>query len=165
MAIAIVRATATDAATGQVDWRRADMIHPSPARLQAAALIIVIAAGLWLAGVGALMAFRPSYCLELSARMKASLEASKWRLQITEQGLRILAGAALVIRAPASKLPMVLEVAGWILVASSVLILVLPVRWHGTYGGWWVGRIAPLAVRVLSAVPVLVSAGLIYAVV
>ena len=36
--------------------------------MQSAALIIVIAAGLWLAGVGALMAFRPGYCLELCVR-------------------------------------------------------------------------------------------------
>jgi hypothetical protein len=131
--------------------------------LQSAALIIVIAAGLWLAGVGALMAFRPSYCLELFERMTANLEASNWRLNITEQGLRIAAGAALVMRAPASRLPMAFEVAGWILVASSVLILVVPVRWHGAYGRWWVGRIAPPAVRVLSPVPVLAGAGLIYA--
>ncbi|MBV9268528.1 MAG: hypothetical protein JO061_20335, partial [Acidobacteriaceae bacterium] len=83
--------------------------------MQSAALIIVIAAGLWLAGVGALMAFRPRYCLELFERMTANLEASNWRLNITEQGLRIVAGAALVVRAPASKLPMAFEVAGWIL--------------------------------------------------
>jgi hypothetical protein len=123
----------------------------------------VIAAGLWLAGVGALMAFRPSYCLELFERMTAALEASNWRLQITEQGLRIVAGAALITRAPASELPMAFEVAGWILVATSVLILVVPVRWHAAYGRWWVGRIAPLAVGVLSPVPVLAGAGLIYA--
>ena len=131
--------------------------------MQSAALLIVIAAGLWLAGVGALMAFRPSYCLELCERMKAHMEASNWRLHITEQGLRIVAGAALVMRAPASRLPMAFEVAGWILVASSVLILVVPVRWHGAYGRWWVGRIAPLAICVLSPVPMMAGAGLIYA--
>jgi len=32
--------------------------------------------------------------------MTANLEASNWRLQITEQGSRIVAGAALVMRAP-----------------------------------------------------------------
>jgi hypothetical protein len=131
--------------------------------MQSAALIIVIAAGLWLAGVGALMAFRPGYCLELCERMTASLEAGDWRLNITEQGLRIVAGAALVMRAPASKLPMAFEVAGWLLVATSVLILVAPVRWHGAYGRWWLRRIAPLTVRILSPVPVLAGAGMIYA--
>jgi hypothetical protein len=131
--------------------------------VQTAALIVVIAAGLWLAGVGVLMAFRPRYCVELFERMTASLEASNWRLQITEQGLRIVAGAALVIRAPASRLPVAFEVAGWILVATSVVILMAPVRWHGAYGRWLMGRMAPLAVRLLSFAPVLVGAGLIYA--
>jgi len=131
--------------------------------LQSAALILVTAAGLWLVGVGVLMAFRPRYCLELFERMTASLEASNWRLQITEQGLRIVAGAALVLRAPASKLPVMFEVAGCLLIATSALILVAPVRWHAAYGRWLVGRIAPLAIRVLSPVPVLAGAGLVYA--
>jgi len=130
--------------------------------LQAAALILVIAAGLWLVAVGALMAGRPRYCLELFERMTASLEGSNWRLQIIEQGLRILAGVALIIRAPASKFPLAFEVAGWALVASSVLVLVAPVRWHGGYGRWWVARIAPVAIRLLSPVPILAGGALIY---
>jgi len=131
--------------------------------VRSAALVIVVAAGFWLAGVGALMAFRPRYCVDLFERMTVSLEGSNWRLQITEQGLRILAGAALVVRAPSSKLPVAFEVAGWILVATSVAILMAPVRWHGAYGRWLMGRMAPTLVRVLAPVPVLVGAGLIYA--
>jgi hypothetical protein len=131
--------------------------------LPTAALIVVTAAGLWLAGVGALMAVRPGSALALMARMTASLEAASWRVNLTEQGLRIVAGAALVVRAPASKLPLAFEVAGWLLVAVSVLILVLPVRWHGAYGRWWLGRLTAPAIRVLSPVPVLAGAGLIYA--
>jgi hypothetical protein len=131
--------------------------------VQSAALIIVIFSGLWLAGVGALMAFRPGFCLDLCERMTAALEASNWRQNVIEQGARIIAGAALVLRAPASKAPMVFEIAGWILVATSLVIVVAPVRWHGAYGRWLMGRIAPLALRVLSPVPVLVGAGLIYA--
>jgi hypothetical protein len=131
--------------------------------MQAIALIVVAAAGLWLVGVAFLMALRPRYCLQLFERMSAKLERSNWRLQFTEQGLRVLAGVALIVRAPASKLPLVFEVAGWGLVASSLLIMVAPIRWHGAYGRWWVGRIAPLAVRVLSPVPMMAGAGLIYA--
>ena len=131
--------------------------------MQPVALIVVIAAGLWLAGVGLLMALRPDYCLDLLARMTASLEASSWRLNLTEQGLRILVGAALVVRAPASKLPLAFEVAGWILAATSILILMLPMRWHAAYGRMLLQRLAPPTVRVLSPLPVLAGAGLIYA--
>jgi hypothetical protein len=70
--------------------------------LQAVALIVVAAAGLWLVGVAFLMALRPRYCLHLFEQMSANLERSNWRLQFTEQGLRVLAGVALIVRAPAS---------------------------------------------------------------
>ena len=118
--------------------------------MQAIALIVVAAAGFWLVGVAFLMALRPRYCLQLFEKMSANLERSNWRLQFTEQGLRVLAGVALIVRAPASKLPLVFEVAGWLLVATSLLIMVAPIQWHGAYGHWWVGRIAPLAIRFLS---------------
>lgn len=131
--------------------------------MQAIALIVVVAAGLWLVGVAFLMALRPRYCLHLFEKMSANLERSNWRLQFTEQGLRVLASVALIVRAPASKLPVIFEVAGWLLLATSLLIMVAPIRWHGAYGRWWVGRIAPLAIRVLSPVPMMAAAGLIYA--
>jgi hypothetical protein len=130
--------------------------------MQTAALILVIAASLWLVGVGALMALRPGFCLDLCKRMTASLEASNWRLNVTEQGLRIVAGVALVLRAPASKLPLAFAVAGWVLAGTSVVILVMPVRWHGAYGRLWVDRIPLLAIRLLAPVPVLAGAWLIY---
>jgi hypothetical protein len=131
--------------------------------MQTIALIVVTAAGVWLVGVAFLMALRPRYCLHLFEKMSANLERSNWRLQFTEQGLRVLAGVALIVRAPASRLPLVFEVAGWFLVATSLLIMVVPVRWHGAYGRWWVGRIPPLAIRVLSPVPMMAGVGLLYA--
>ena len=131
--------------------------------MQAAALIVVLAAGLWLGGIGVLMAARPGYCLALLERMTVSLEAGSWLLNLTEQGLRILAGAALVVRAPASKLPLVFEVAGWALVLSSALILILPMRWHAAYGRMLLKALGPILVRLASPLPVLAGAGLIYA--
>ena len=131
--------------------------------LQVIALIVVAAASLWLVGVAFLMAMRPRYCLHLLERMTANLERSNWRLQFTEQGLRVLAGLALIVRAPASKLPLVFDVAGWLLVATSMLIMVAPIRWHGAYGALWVKRLTPLIIRILSPVPAAAGAGLIYA--
>lgn len=109
------------------------------------------------------MALRPQYSLHLVEKMKANLERSNWRLQFTEQGLRVPAGVALIVRAPASKLPLVFEVAGWPLVSTSVLIMVAPIRWHGVYGGGWVKWVTPLVIRILSPVPAAVGVGLIYA--
>jgi len=114
-------------------------------------------------GVALLMAFRPAYSLELMDRMRASLERSGWRLQFTEQGLRVLAGVALIVRAPASKLPLLFEVAGWMLVVTSLLIMAAPIRWHGAYGRLLLKWLTPRMLRVLSPVPAAAGVGLIYA--
>jgi len=129
--------------------------------MQLLSLIISCTAGLWLVGVGALMGLRPCTALDLLERMTVSLEASNWRLQISEQGLRILVGAALIVRAPSSRLPTLFEGGGWILVVTSVLILLAPIRWHAAYGRMLLARLTPASLRLLSPVPVLVGIGLI----
>lgn len=131
--------------------------------MQTFALLIVAAASLWLVAVGFLMALRPLYCLHLFSRMAANVEAGNWRLNLIEQGLRLLAGAALIMRSPSSKLPLLFEVFGWLLVISSVFILMAPMRWHAAYGTWWSKRLTPRALRILSPLPVAAGAGLIYA--
>ena len=55
------------------------------------------------------------------------------------------------------------EVAGWILVATSLLVMLAPVRWHGAYGSWWSKRLTPLVIRSLFPVPAAAGVGLIYA--
>ena len=109
------------------------------------------------------MALRPRYCLQLFEKMTLSLEASNWRLQLTEQGLRIVAGAALIVLSPQSKLPMAFEVAGWSLVITSTSILALPIRVHASYGQWCSGWLSPLVIRILSPIPALVAAVIVYA--
>ena len=131
--------------------------------MQTVALIVVTASGLWLVAVSFLMALRPRYCLQLFEKMTSNLAASNWRLNLTEQGLRIVAGAALIVRSPVSKLPLAFEVAGWCIVISSLLILVLPIRWHASYGHWLSRGLTPLVLRVLSPVPAIVGVGIVYA--
>ena len=131
--------------------------------MQAGALILVVAAGVWLVGVAIVMAFRPAYGLHLMEKMSATLERSGWRLQFSEQGLRVLAGLALIVRAPASKPPLLFEVSGWVLVGTSLLIIAAPIRWHGAYGRWLLKGLTPLMLRILSPVSALAGAGLIYA--
>jgi hypothetical protein len=131
--------------------------------MQAGALILIVAAGAWLMGVALLMAFRPAYGLDLIDKMRAALERSGWWLQFTEQGVRVLAGLALIVRAPASKLPLPFEVAGRVLVVTSLLIMAAPIRWHGAYGRWLLTWLTPRMLRILSPVPAAAGVGLIYA--
>lgn len=131
--------------------------------MQAAALIVIVVAGLWLVGVALLMALRPLYALHLAERMGAALDRSSRRLQFTEQGLRVIAGVALIVRAPAAKAPLMFEVAGWILTVTSLLIMAAPIRWHAAYGRQVLPRLTPLRLRLLSPVPAAAGVGLVYA--
>ncbi|HEY3779946.1 MAG TPA: hypothetical protein VGL56_02605 [Fimbriimonadaceae bacterium] len=131
--------------------------------MQSAALIIITASGLWLVAVSFLMARKPQYSLQIFERMTTSLAGSNWRLQLTEQGLRILAGVALIVRSPLSKLPLGFKVAGCCLVISSLVILLLPIQSHASYGRWCSRWLSPLLVRVLSPVPAIVGAGIVWA--
>jgi hypothetical protein len=130
--------------------------------VQTLSLVILTLAGLWLAAVGFLMALRPRYCLHLFEKMTNNLHAANWRLNLTEQGLRLVAAAALIIRSPVSKAPLFFEIAGWALLVSSLAILAAPIRWHAEYGFWWSRRLTPGAIRLLSPVPAVAGAALIY---
>lgn len=131
--------------------------------MQTIALIVVTASGLWLVAVAFLMALRPRTSLHLLEKMTSNLAASSWRLQLTEQGLRIIAGAALIVRAPLSKLPLAFDVAGWCIVISSLFILAAPIQWHASYGRMLSRRLTPLIVRVLSPVSAIMGVGIVYA--
>lgn len=126
--------------------------------MQAAALLVLIAADGWLVAVGVMMAFRPHRALHI-----LSLTASSQRVNLTEQVPRATAGAALVIRAGASKLPQLFEIAGWFILASSLALMVIPLAWHSGYAKWWATRIPSLAVRLLAPFPLCFGFGLIYA--
>jgi hypothetical protein len=130
--------------------------------LQTVSLCLVLLAAIWLVGVGLLMAFRPAYAAHLCDRMGAELQASNWRVHVPEQLLRVLAGGALILRAAASKAPLFFSIFGWILVVSSIILLVLPVRVHGGFGHFLRPLLRPQPIRLLSPVPVIAGIGLGY---
>ena len=120
--------------------------------IQILALAALFLAAGWLALVASVCAVRPG-----KAREALAAFGTTWTIQIGEQILRGLAGAALIVRAPLSKAPEVFTVAGWFVLASSVLILVLPRRWHNAYSVWW-ARHTPLWGFRLLALPSVVLA-------
>lgn len=127
-------------------------------RMQEASLLIVFAFGLWLFAVGVFMALRPERSLQLLGMMAATQ-----RINLTEQSLRILAGAALVIRSGSSKLPDFFEMGGWFMIVSSVVLVVMPLRWHRNYAIWWSRKLSATAVRALAPLPIVAGPGLVYA--
>jgi hypothetical protein len=122
------------------------------------AWLVLLAAAGWLAWVGWLMAFRPLTALDLLSRT-----ATTYRINATEQVPRLIAGAAMIVRAEVSRFPLLFEVAGWFIVASSVVLLVIPLRWHNSYAVFWARRIPPGVVRMIAPFSVLGGIALIWA--
>jgi hypothetical protein len=100
-----------------------------------------------------MMVLRPARCLDI-----LRLTASTTRINVTEQGLRMAAGAAMMMRAPQAKLPLVFEVGGGFIAVSSLLLMIMPLRWHASYAIWWADRLPLWAVRMVA--PFSVAAGL-----
>lgn len=121
-------------------------------------LVGTVVAGFWLICVGAFMALLPNNALRV-----LRLTASNRTVNNSEQGLRLLAGLALVLRSPASKLPEIFEIAGWFIILSSLVLLVLPLRWHAAYAIWWADQFKPATVRFIAPLSALAGIGLIYA--
>ena len=96
--------------------------------MQTAALVIVLLFAFWLAGVGVLALARP-----VTAKAAIGKLASSHRVNLVEQAARILVGAGLVVRAKASLTPEFFAGFGWIMIASSALLAVLPLRWHAAF--------------------------------
>jgi len=126
--------------------------------MQIAALFVILLAGLWLIGVAVLMATRPD-----RFRHYLSRTAATWRINLTEQGLRLFAGIALVVRAEASKLPLLLEAGGWFIILSSVALLVIPLHLHAGYAIFWSRKLKPWMVRAIAPLSAAFGLGLIAA--
>ena len=87
--------------------------------------IVVVGFCLFLIGLAVVIADRPS----LAERFLRSF-ASSARAHYTEQGLRLLVGAALVTLADSMRHPELFKLFGWIIVISTVGLLLIPWQWH-----------------------------------
>lgn len=99
--------------------------------ISASALAIVVTAAMYLLALGGTALVRPA-----SARQFLGSHATTRTLHFTELGLRSLAGAALIITAPRAQFPPAFLLFGWVLVASSVALAVVPWRLHQRFAAW-----------------------------
>ncbi len=123
-----------------------------------AAWFVLLAAAAWLVWAGWLMAFRPASALDLLSRT-----ATTCRINAIEQVPRLVAGAAMMVCADVSRFPQFFAIAGGFIVASSMVLLIIPLRWHNGYAVFWAKRIPLPAVRLIGPLSVLGGIGLIWA--
>jgi hypothetical protein len=100
--------------------------------------IVVVGFCLFLIGLAVVIATKPS----LAERFLRSF-ASSARAHYTEQGLRLLAGAAIVNFASSMWYSELFKLFGWLIVITTVGLLLFPWRWHHKFGM----RVMPLVFR------------------
>lgn len=104
------------------------------------AFAIVIAAGVFLVTLGAASLLTPSKASEFLLGFAGS--PSK---HYAELAVRFLVGGAFLLHAPQMLYPHVFSVAGWILLATTAGLLLIPWRWHRRFAQ----RAVPEALRFL----------------
>ncbi|HCT56408.1 MAG TPA: hypothetical protein DGD08_04255 [Gemmatimonas aurantiaca] len=92
-------------------------------------MVFLVALYLLLLGGGALV--RPETAKRFLGRL-----ATTQRLHFTELGLRVVAGAAFVLSAPQMTWARSIAVFGWVLVGTSILLALIPWRYHQRFAAW-----------------------------
>lgn len=102
----------------------------------------------------ALLAFSATaFAKPPAARRLLESFAGSARAHLIEQGLRILAGAALVTLSAEMRWPPVFRLLGWVLIATSAALLCVPWRWHQ----WFARQVIPPVIRHLSLYAIVVA--------
>jgi hypothetical protein len=91
--------------------------------------IVVVAFGLFLLGLTVVTFARPA----ITERFFEPFARSA-RAHYTEQAIRLLVGAALVVASPAMWQATLFWFIGWAIVISSVALILAPWRWHHRFG-------------------------------
>ncbi len=118
--------------------------------LSALSLAVLAAAGLFLLGLGAAALARPAR----ASRFLLAFAGTQ-TLHALELALRLLVGAACLVAAPRLPAPQLFTAAGWVLVATTAVLALLPWRWHRGFAQ----RAVPLALKALPALGAAALAG------
>jgi cell division protein FtsW (lipid II flippase) len=106
--------------------------------MSAVAGAILVAFGLFLVGLTVVVFAKPA----VAERFFMSF-ASSARTHYTEQIVRLLIGASLIIRSGAMWQPKVFWLVGWGIVVSSLVLILTPWQWHDRFGE----EVRPMLIR------------------
>lgn len=93
--------------------------------LEVSALAVVVVAGLYLLALGFVSLFSP----RSASRFLLGFASSR-ALHFTEMIIRIVVGAALVLCSPRMLQPVAFGIFGWVLIATSTVLVFVPWHWH-----------------------------------
>ncbi|SEA76700.1 hypothetical protein SAMN05443667_108143 [Flavobacterium gillisiae] len=121
---------------------------------------IVILFGCFLISAGFLMLFYPS-----KARAIIGKAGSTNFINYAEITIRMIPAAALVIYADFSKYPEVFSVLGWFIIATSLVLYVIPRKIHHAYAVYCAALLKPNLIRLTSPFSILFGSFIIFCVV
>jgi hypothetical protein len=100
--------------------------------------IVVVGLGLYLIGMAVVIALKPL----LAERFLKSFARSA-RAHYTEQAVRLIVGVAIVVFAPSMWYSDLFKAFGWLIIVTTVGLLLIPWQWHHRFGTWAI----PFAIR------------------
>lgn len=104
--------------------------------------IVLTLFALWLIGLGIWAMIKPKAALYGLSKM-----GSTDLINYTELGLRFFVGLAFIGGAGLFKLPQLSMIFGWFLVATSIILMLIPKHWHNNYSVYWSQKLTPISVR------------------
>lgn len=125
--------------------------------METLAKYILILLGIFLIAVGFLMLFYPT-----KARDIIKMAGSTPLINYTEITVRMIPAAALVLYAENSKYSMIFEILGWFMLATSLILYVVPIRIHHQYALKCASILKPLFIRCISPFSFLFGLFIIY---
>ncbi|TPV32769.1 hypothetical protein FJ651_10660 [Paucihalobacter ruber] len=124
-----------------------------------AAKYLVVLFGVFLISVGFLMLFNPE-----KARAILRSAGSTNFINYTEITIRMIPAAALIIYANFSKYPESFKLLGWFMIATSLLLYLVPRSMHHKYSLYCANILKPNYVRMVAPFSMLFGGSLIYGV-
>lgn len=124
------------------------------------AKFIIFLFGLFLIGAGIVMFLKPR-----KAQNILNMAASNNTINYVEISLRMIPAMALIVYADSSKHPEILKLLGWFMLLTSVILFIIPRKWHYNYSQKWAGIIKPLYFQIISPFSMLFGALILYTII
>lgn len=109
--------------------------------------VIVFIFGLWLIGVSIFILIIPRVALDTLSKF-----ASTTLINYTELILRLIVGLGIYGLAQYTNYPHLLKLVGLFLIATAIILILIPREWHHKYAIWWANKLKPWQIRVCAPI-------------
>jgi hypothetical protein len=118
----------------------------------------IIFYSLWLIGVSFLMVYKPHKAIDILRKA-----GSTNLINYMELSIRGIWGLALIWFSSYSLFPQIFMLMGITICVTSILLMIIPRRWHAHYAVWWSNQLKPTHVRILAPLSFVFALWMIYA--